>query len=60
MKVEDDEQRSGMINELIASLYAKAVHLGNCKSDVDGSSKEITYMLTELDKVLNAEANSND
>ena len=59
-QVEDDEQRSGMINELIASLYAKAVHLGNCKSDVEGLSKGIIHMLTELDKALNAEANSND
>ena len=59
-RVEDDEIRNGMINELIASLYAKAVHLGNCKPDVEGLSKEITHMLTELDKALNAEANSND
>ena len=59
-QVEDDEQRSGMINELIASLYAKAVHLGNCKSDVEGLSKGITHMLTELDKALNAESNTNN
>ena len=59
-RVDDDEIRNGMINELIASLYAKAVHLGNCKPDVEGLSKEITHMLTELDKALNAEANSND
>ena len=59
-KVDDEKVRNGMLRELISSLYVKAVHLGNCKSDVDGLSKEITYMLTELDKVLNAEANSND
>ena len=59
-RVGDDEQRSGMINELIASLSAKAVHLGNCKSDVEGLSKGITHMLTELDKALNAESNPNN
>lgn len=59
-RVEDDEMRNGMLNELIASLYAKAVHLGKCKWDVDGLSKEITHVLTELDKALNAEPDSND
>lgn len=59
-KVDDENIRNGMLNDLIASLYAKAVHLGNCKPDVEGLSKEITHMLIELDKALDAEPNSND
>ena len=59
-KVDDENIRNGMLNDLIASLYAKAVHLGNCKPDVEGLSNEITHMLTELDKALNAEPNPND